>query len=758
MAVWGAPTAHEDDAERAVRAALELVDAVRALGPGIQARAGVLTGEAAVTIGATNQGMVAGDLVNTASPAPVGRAAGDGPRRRGDAAGGRRGDRVRAGRRADAQGQGRSGPGLAGAPRGRGGRRPQPHETRSRRRSSAATTSSACSRTSSTRRAARGGRGSSRSSARPASARRRLAWEFLKYVDGLVETRLVARRPQPGLRRRDQLLGARRDGPRPVPASLETDDEATTRAKVAETLAAHVPDAEERRWIEPALLALLGIEAGAVGPEQLFGAWRTFFERLAADGPGRHGLRGLPLRRLRACIDFVDHLLEWSRTLPIYVVTLARPELLERRPDWGAGKRNFTSLYLEPLPEPAMRELLAGLVPGLPERAVRAIVARADGDPALRRRDRPDAPRRGPARARGRRLRPVGDLTTLAVPETLTALIAVPPRRPRPPRTARSSPTPPSSARASRWPGWPPCQRARRGRARAAPPSRSSGASSSPSRPTRVSPSAASTRSSRRSSGRSPTTRSRKRDRKVRHLAAARFFESARTPTSSPARWPGHYLAALPERPRGPGGRRPGAPRRGSPSGRPPSGRSPWVLRPGPGVPRAGACRSRRTRSRLGRAPRAGRRAPRWQPAGMKPPRRICERRSRPDVSSAIAGDRRRDRSPRSARPLGRIPNSGGVGAPRACRRRVRRPRDGPGGDRARRAARPGLLLLRRPPPGDRDRRSSPRSRRARRSRRPSSQTRSLPAGRPWPTSGGRSRVSPRSRPAVILPIPWASD
>jgi len=67
MAVWGAPTAHEDDAERAVRAALELVDAVQGLGSGIQARAGVLTGEAPVTLGATNQGMVAGDLVNTCS-------------------------------------------------------------------------------------------------------------------------------------------------------------------------------------------------------------------------------------------------------------------------------------------------------------------------------------------------------------------------------------------------------------------------------------------------------------------------------------------------------------------------------------------------------------------------------------------------------------------------------------------------------------------------------------------------------------------
>ena len=72
MAVWGTPVAQEDDAERAVRAALDLVAAVAALGeevgaPELRARAGVLTGEAAVTLGAEGEGMVAGDLVNTAS-------------------------------------------------------------------------------------------------------------------------------------------------------------------------------------------------------------------------------------------------------------------------------------------------------------------------------------------------------------------------------------------------------------------------------------------------------------------------------------------------------------------------------------------------------------------------------------------------------------------------------------------------------------------------------------------------------------------
>ena len=91
MAVWGAPVAREDDAERAVRAALDLVSDVAALGaeigiPGLRLRAGVATGEAAVTVGAENQGIVAGDLVNTASriqsAAPAGAVLVDEPTRR----------------------------------------------------------------------------------------------------------------------------------------------------------------------------------------------------------------------------------------------------------------------------------------------------------------------------------------------------------------------------------------------------------------------------------------------------------------------------------------------------------------------------------------------------------------------------------------------------------------------------------------------------------------------------------------------------
>ena len=71
MAVWGAPVANEDDAERTVRAALDILESVADLGrqSGVEllARAGVVTGEVAITIGKVSEGMVIGDTVNAAS-------------------------------------------------------------------------------------------------------------------------------------------------------------------------------------------------------------------------------------------------------------------------------------------------------------------------------------------------------------------------------------------------------------------------------------------------------------------------------------------------------------------------------------------------------------------------------------------------------------------------------------------------------------------------------------------------------------------
>jgi class 3 adenylate cyclase len=111
MAVWGTPTATEEDAERAVRGALDLVATVGALGadanlPGLAARAGVVTGEVAVTLGATHEGMVARRRGEHRRPGPGHRRTGTGADRRGDLPPGGERDRVRRGRVAPAQGQG----------------------------------------------------------------------------------------------------------------------------------------------------------------------------------------------------------------------------------------------------------------------------------------------------------------------------------------------------------------------------------------------------------------------------------------------------------------------------------------------------------------------------------------------------------------------------------------------------------------------------------------------------------------------------
>jgi class 3 adenylate cyclase len=269
MAVWGAPTAHEDDAERAVRAGLELVDAVTTLGLGIAARAGVLTGEAAVTLGATNQGMVAGDLVNTASR--LQSVAPPGVVLVGEAT-------QRAASKAIAFEE--AGPQLL-----KGKTSPVPAwralrviAERGGRNRSETLEAPFVGRDDELRllkdlfhATGREGRARLVSAIGPAGiGKSRLAWEFLKYLDGLVDTVWFhdGRSPAYGDGISFWALGEtvrRRAG------LLEGDDEATTRSKLAATLAEHVPDPDERRWIEAALLALLGFESG-VGSEQLFAA------------------------------------------------------------------------------------------------------------------------------------------------------------------------------------------------------------------------------------------------------------------------------------------------------------------------------------------------------------------------------------------------------------------------------------------------------------------------------------------------------
>jgi hypothetical protein len=125
-----------------------------------------------------------------------------------------------------------------------------------------------------------------------------------------------------------------------------------------------------------------------------------------------------------ALLDFVEYLLEWSRSSPLFVLTLARPELLDKRPNWGAGHRNFTSLHLGPLSETAMAELLDGFVPGLPDALREQILARAEGVPLYAVEPVRMLLDKGLLVQEGSIYRPTGEIPSLDVPETLHGLVA----------------------------------------------------------------------------------------------------------------------------------------------------------------------------------------------------------------------------------------------------------------------------------------------------------------------------------------------
>ena len=161
----------------------------------------------------------------------------------------------------------------------------------------------------------------------------------------------------------------------------EDEPEETATAKLTAAVEEQITDHGEREWVEPLLRHLLGLgERPQVDRADLFSAWRLFFERMSDTAPVALVFEDLHWADT-ALLDFIEHLLEWSRAKPIFVFALTRPELFERRPDFGVHGRSSTRLGLEPLNDEAMDALLDGLVPGLPDEVRTQIRERADGIP-----------------------------------------------------------------------------------------------------------------------------------------------------------------------------------------------------------------------------------------------------------------------------------------------------------------------------------------------------------------------------------------
>jgi class 3 adenylate cyclase/tetratricopeptide (TPR) repeat protein len=133
--------------------------------------------------------------------------------------------------------------------------------------------------------------------------------------------------------------------------------------------------------VAPQLRALVGAgEVREMSREELFEAWRRFLERLAARYPLALVLDDLHWAD-EGLLDFVDHVGDWAQG-PIMVVATARPELFEMRPTWGGGKRNAASIYLDPLSQAEGTAMLEDLLPGpVDEELTRAIVVRSEGNP-----------------------------------------------------------------------------------------------------------------------------------------------------------------------------------------------------------------------------------------------------------------------------------------------------------------------------------------------------------------------------------------
>ena len=375
MALFGAPVAHEDDPERAVRAALAIRDFAEE--DGIELRIGITTVEALVTLAARpDQGetMATGDVVNTAArlqaAAPVNGILVSGKTHAATR------DAIEYEPASAVEAKGKSKPiNVWRARRARGrivldrlhatplvGRARELdllldsfHRARAERQPQLVTLVGV-----------------------PGIGKSRLTYELSQAVD------------------RDPDLISWRQG-RCLPYG-----EGVTFWALGEIVKAHLgvhetdsPELVEEKlregvvdeWVRAHLRPLVGLATETPGredegQEEAFAAWRRFLEDIAAQGPLVVVFEDLHWAD-ESLLDFLDHLVDWASGVPLLVVCTARPELFERRPGWGGGKTNALTISLSPLSDDDTSRLVAGLVQRavMPAETQNALLARAGGNP-----------------------------------------------------------------------------------------------------------------------------------------------------------------------------------------------------------------------------------------------------------------------------------------------------------------------------------------------------------------------------------------
>jgi class 3 adenylate cyclase len=385
MALFGAPIAHEDDPERAVRAALSIRDWAHDEQE-LQVRIGITTGEALVTLGArpeTGEGMATGDVVNTAS-------------------------RLQAAAPENAI--------LVDETTYRATERPIEYQGLESVKAKGKATSIVVWEPVQAR--SRFGVDVVQRIAAPlvgradeldlllgalARVKRERSAQLVTLigVPGIGKSRLVYEVFR-ALERDPELVYWRQGRSLPYGAGvtfwalsemvkahagvLETDSADAAGEKLRTAVAAAVTDTDDAPWIESHLRPLVGLaedfELAGDRREEAFAAWRGFFEALAEERPLVLVFEDLQWAD-EGLLDFVDYLAEWARDVPLLTICTARPELLERRPGWSGGKVNAATVLVKPLSEEETARLLASLLERavLPAELQSALLAKAGGNP-----------------------------------------------------------------------------------------------------------------------------------------------------------------------------------------------------------------------------------------------------------------------------------------------------------------------------------------------------------------------------------------
>ena len=412
MAVFGAPVAHEDDPERAVRAALAIREWMTKSSDELQVRIGVNTGEALVSLGARaheGEGIAAGDVVNTAARIQTGAAVnailvGEQTYRATH--------RVFEFREAEpVVAKGKSDPITVWEPlraRARVGVDDLDEGTGplvGRQRELELLTSVLA-------------RVREEHSPQlvtivgvPGIGKSRLVRELSQHVEADAE-HITWRRGRSLPYGDGVTYWALAEIVKAQSGILESDSSHEAAAKLGRAVSELAADEAEAQWLEFHLRPLLGIggESRSGREDDQFTAWRRFLEALAEPRPLVLVFEDLHWAD-EALLDFVDELVDYLSDVAVFVLGTARPELLERRAGWSGGKPNALTLSLPPLSEDASARLLASLLdrPVIAAEEQRTLLARIGGNPLY-------------AEQYARALVERGDLDEL--PETVQGIIA----------------------------------------------------------------------------------------------------------------------------------------------------------------------------------------------------------------------------------------------------------------------------------------------------------------------------------------------